>query len=193
MNAAAFEPLLEQIMAVEIARYGTIAQYPEETLRSGRRPLLQYPASALEISMTAARGIGVALRDSVSGRIIAYALGSPLENYDEAGVHSDPHHGEGNTFYLQAMAIVPAVKNQTEIQAIVLDELRARVVALGYEYLSALTETFVLDTGPVWVRAAAKLKSIPDYLGSGIPFGYWQARLREWAPLEPPESAPSSS
>jgi hypothetical protein len=50
--------------------------------------------------------IGIALRDRVSSRFVAYALGSPLEDHDEEGIHADPHFGENNTFYLQAMATV---------------------------------------------------------------------------------------
>ena len=58
----------------------------------------------------------MALRDGVCGRIVAYALGSALENHDEEGVGSDPRFGENNTFYLQAMATLPSVQNQVEIE-----------------------------------------------------------------------------
>jgi 4-aminobutyrate aminotransferase/(S)-3-amino-2-methylpropionate transaminase len=182
LNGGAFETLHEQIMEVEVARYGSIAQYPEEVLRSGRRPLLQYPASALDASMAAAGSVGVALRDTASGSIIAYALGSPLENYDEVGVGSDPHHGESNTFYLQATAVVPSVKNQAEIEAALLDELCQRVRAGGYEYLSGLIEARLVTTGPDWIRGATTLRVIPDYLGSGVAFAYFQATLSDRPP-----------
>src|SRR5439155_5989196 len=71
-----------QIMAVEVERYGAASQYPPDVLRSGRRPLLQYPPETLEATVSNARAIAIALRDRVSGRIVAYALGSPLENHD---------------------------------------------------------------------------------------------------------------
>ena len=83
------------------------APVPADVLRAGRRPLLQFPLETLEATMANPRAIGIALRDRVSGRIVGYALGSALENHDEEGVSSDPHFGENNTFYLQAMATLP--------------------------------------------------------------------------------------
>jgi len=67
-------------------------------LRSGRRPLLQFPIETLEATVANPRAIGIAMRDRVSGRLVGYALGSALENHDEEGVTSDPHFGENNTF-----------------------------------------------------------------------------------------------
>jgi len=83
------------IMAVEIGRYGGVAQYPADVLKAGARPLLQYPVEALEATMQNPRAIGLALHDSISTKIIAYAVGSPLENYDEEGVSLDPSYGRG--------------------------------------------------------------------------------------------------
>src|SRR5207247_1277309 len=86
ITPASFETLKDQIMAVEIARYGAVSHYPPDVLRAGRRPLLQFPAEMLEATVGNAGAIGVALRDCVSQRIVAYALGSALESHDEEGV-----------------------------------------------------------------------------------------------------------
>ena len=48
--------------------------------------------------------------------MIAFAVGGPLENYDEEGVALDPRFGEGVTFYLQAMATLPSVRNVREVE-----------------------------------------------------------------------------
>ena len=102
---------------VEQERYGSIAQYPPDVLRAGSRPLLQFPLETLEATAANLRAIGIALRDRVSGRVVGYALGSALENHDEEGVASDPHFGENNTFYLQALATLPTVRPQGSAQS----------------------------------------------------------------------------
>src|SRR5262249_33172051 len=94
------------VMAVEIGRYGSLAQYPPDVLHAGRRPLLQFSVEAIEGTLANTHSVGLALR--FSGRIIAYAVGSPLENYDEEGVHDDPRFGEHHTYYLLAMAVHPS-------------------------------------------------------------------------------------
>ena len=104
LTPATFETHKLQILAVEQERYGAAAKYPPDVLRAGRRPLLQFPLETLETTASNPRAIGIALRDRVSARLVGYALGSALENHDEEGVGSDPHFGENNTFYLQAMA-----------------------------------------------------------------------------------------
>jgi hypothetical protein len=119
----------------------------------------------------------VALRDSVSGKVIAYALGGPHEGYDEEGVSLDPHHGEGTTFYLQATATLPSVRNQREVERHLLDAVRARAQALGYERLSTLIEDDVRAAGPPWLAHGRVLKTIDNYLGSGLRFSYVQAAL----------------
>jgi 4-aminobutyrate aminotransferase-like enzyme len=169
------EEILPQVMAVEAERYGSWARYPPGTPKDGRRPLLQYPEETLRATLSSARSCGVALRDRVSGRLIAYAMGSPLENHDELGVRDDPRHGEHDTFYLQAMAVSPRMRNQAEIEAVVLDELRARVRRLGFEAISSLIEARLLETGPGWIRTATVLETVDDYLQSGIRFVYLQA------------------
>ena len=72
-------------------------------------------------------------RDRVSGRLVGYALGSALENHDEEGSASDPHAGEGNTFYVQALATLPAVQNQAELENALLDAVRERAIAARFE------------------------------------------------------------
>ena len=163
------------VMAVEIERYGSLSHYPPDVLRAGRRPLLQYPVETIETTLSNPRALGLALR--FSGRIIAYAVGSPLEEHDEEGVHDDPHYGEHQTFYLLAMAIDPSVLNAAEVECRLLELLRARAVGQGYARLSALVEESSLQRGPPWFRSAEVLRALDNYLRSGVRFVYLQARL----------------
>jgi hypothetical protein len=114
----------------------------------------------------------------VSGRIVGYVLGSALEDHDEEGVASDPHFGENNTFYLQALAALPSVQNGVEIENHLLDALRDRAVAAGFSYLSTLIEDRLRETGPAWLQSATTLESTDNYLGSGMTFAYLQAALK---------------
>src|SRR5262245_1852941 len=166
-----------EIMAVEVDRYGASAPYPPDVLKAGHRPLLQYPPEPLAATLSYPRAIGVALWDRISARIVAYALGSPLENHDEEGVSSDPRFGDGSTFYLQAMATLSSVKNHDEVENQLLELMRARVEAAGFESLSMLIEKRIHDTGPAWLRNAIVLRTIPNYLRSGIRFVYLQVAL----------------
>ena len=150
---------------------------PPDVLALGGRPLLQFPLETLEATMANPRAIGVALRDRVSGRIVGYALGSALENHDEEGVSSDPHFGENNTFYLQAMATLPTVQNDVEIENHLLDALRERALAAGFEFLSTLIEERV-RAAPAG-SGAAVLERIENYLRSGIAFAYLQAPITD--------------
>jgi len=170
------------VMAVEIERYGSISHYPPDVLRAGRRPLLQYPVQTIEATLANPRALGLALR--FSGRIIAYAVGSPLEDHDEEGVHDDPHYGEHQTFYLLAMAIDPSVENAGEIGRRLLELLRARAVAQGYLRLSALIEEQWRESGPAWLRSAEVLRVVDNYLRSGLRFVYLQATLAEGVPRQ---------
>ncbi|MCK6545196.1 aminotransferase class III-fold pyridoxal phosphate-dependent enzyme [Myxococcota bacterium] len=179
VSPESFPKLKSDIMKVEVERYGVISQYPPDVLEAGGRPLLQYPVETLEATVELHRSIGVALRDRVSGRIVAYALGSPVENHDEEGVREDPRNGEGNTFYLQAMATLPSCRNQDEVENLLLDLVRARAAERGFENFSALIEARLRISGPEWVRSAVLLKRIDNYLRSGIQFVYLQAPLRE--------------
>ena len=178
VTRADFDALKQQILEVEQERYGPGAAYPPDVLRSGRRPLLQFPLETLEATIANPGAIGVVLRDRVSGRIVGYALGSALENHDEEGVGSDPRFGENDAFYLQAMAILPTVQNAVELEHHLLDALRDRLVAAGYLFLSTLIEERILDAGPEWLRHGAVLQRIENYLRSGMPFVYLQVPLR---------------
>lgn len=174
ITSASWDALRGAVMNVETERYGDVSQYPAGVLRDGHRPLLQLPAETLAATISDAQSIGLALRDRVSGRVVAYALGSPLESHDEEGVSSDPHHGEGNTFYLHAMATLPSVQNRTEIENHLLERMGERVGAAGFEYLSTLIEERVQVAGPEWLRNGAVLLAIDSYLRSGVRFVYVQ-------------------
>jgi 4-aminobutyrate aminotransferase / (S)-3-amino-2-methylpropionate transaminase len=178
LTAATFDANKQQVADVEQARYGDVAQYPPDVLRSGRRPLLQYPLQTLEATAANPRAIGVAVRDRVSGRLVGYALGSALENHDEEGVASDPHFGENNTFYLQALATLPTVQNAIDLENRLLDAVRDRAAAAGFEFLSMLIEERVRETGPTWLREADVLQRIDNYLRSGLAFVYLNVVLR---------------
>jgi 4-aminobutyrate aminotransferase-like enzyme len=173
-----FEGAKLQILGVEQERYGPAAPYPPDVLRAGRRPLLQFPLETLETTMGNRGAIGVAMRDRVSGRLVGYALGSPLENHDEEGSASDPHAGEGNTFYLQALATVPTVQNQAELENALLDAVRGRAVAAPYEYLSTLIDERTVASGPEWLRGAALLDRFENYLRGGSAYVYVQVDLK---------------
>ena len=121
----------------------------------------------------------------MSGRFVGYALGSALENHDEEGVGLDPRFGENNTFYLQAMAILPTVQNPVELENHLLETLREHAIAAGFEFLSTLIEDRLRDTGPAWFQRATILERIDDYLRSGSCFAYLQVALRPAAELEP--------
>ena len=185
LTAENFERYKLQIFAIEQARYGDMTQYPPDVLRAGRRPLLQFPLETLEATIANPRAIGLALRDRVSDRFVAYALGSSLENHDEEGVSSDPRFGDNNTFYLQALATLPTVQNGIELENALLDSLRDRAVAAGFEFLSTLIESRLRDTGPEWIKSAEVLERIDNYLQSGTAFVYVQAPLQPVAEAEP--------
>ena len=171
-----FEANKQQILAVEEERYGAAA-YPSDVLRAGRRPLVQFPLETLEATMGNPGATGIALRDRVSGRIVGYALGSALENHDEEGVNSDPHYGDNNTFFVQAMATQPAVRNATELANHLLESIRARAIADGFVFLSTMIEDRVRLDGPKWLAEAVILERVDNYLRSGIDFVYVQAAL----------------
>lgn len=171
------ESLVAEVAAVEAECYGNPLAYPSNVLRSGRRPLLQFAGETLAATLATPRAAGVGLRDRVSGRIVGYALGSPLEGHDELGVRDDPRHGENDAFYLQAMAVSPRVRNRGEVERIVLDALRRRVAALGFAWISSLIEERVVVAGPGWLRNATVQETVDDYLLSGIRFAYVRAAI----------------
>jgi len=178
LTPATFAAHRLQVMEVEQERYGAAVSYPPDVLRSGQRPLLQYPVETFDATMAYPRAIGVALRDRVSGRFLAYGIGSALENHDEEGVASDPRFGENNTFYLQATATLPTVQNEVDIENRLLDAIYERATAAGFAYLSTLVEDRLRETGPPWLRDAAVLEQVDNYLRSGMRFAYFQAALK---------------
>jgi hypothetical protein len=159
-------------MVLEVECYGGPSHYPPGVLRLNQRPLLQYPPEVIASTLQQARSLCVGLRDRVSSRLVAYALGSPLENHDEMGVRDDPHFGAGNTLYLQAVAVSPAVKNRAEVEGVLLEGVKARTTAAGFARLSSLIEARVVATGPQWLRQAQVFATVPNYLESGIGFVY---------------------
>jgi 4-aminobutyrate aminotransferase / (S)-3-amino-2-methylpropionate transaminase len=177
LTPVTFDTHKQLVLAVEQERYGAMVKYPPDVLRAGRRPLLQFPLDTLEATASNVRAIGIALRDRVSSRFVAYALGSALEDHDEEGVHADPHFGDNNTFYLQAMATSPTVQNDIELENALLDSLRTRATEAGFEFLSTLIEERLIETGPTWFRDAAVLNRIENYLQSGMSFAYLQVAL----------------
>ncbi len=181
LSPADFEIYKQQILNVEQERYGAGA-YPADVLRAGRRPLVQFPLETLEATMANPRAIGVALRDRVSGRIVGYALGSALENHDEEGVSADPHYGDNNTFFLQALATQPSVRNAADLERHLLESIRDRAVADGFAFLSAMIEDHVRLNGPPWFAGAAVLDRVENYLRSGIDFVYLQAPITDRTP-----------
>nr|ADC36054.1 4-aminobutyrate transaminase [uncultured bacterium 213] len=190
LTPATFERHKPQIVAVEQERSGAAAPNAPDVLVSGSRPRLQLPLETLEATVANPGAIGIALRDRVSGRFVGYALGSALENHDDEGVSLDPHYGENNTFFLQAIGTLPTVQNVTEIQNRLLELLRERAIARGFEFLSTLIEDRLRDTGPAWLQSAAMLERIDNYLRSGSSFSYVQVALQ---PTAEPEATPEPS
>src|SRR5262249_14541430 len=168
LTPATFEQCKQQIAAVEQERYGTGMTYPPDVLRTGPRPLLQFPIETLEATIANPRAYGVALRDRVAARLVGYAPRSRLGDHYGGGGGSDPHFGENSVFYLQAMATMPMVQNEVELENLLLDTLRERLIAAGFEYLSTLIEERVRETAPAWLRNAAVLERIDNYLRSGV-------------------------
>ncbi len=167
LTPANFESMKPQLMALEEERYMPVS------------PLLKYPAETLEATIRNPRAIGLALRDKVSGRLVGYALGSPVEDHDEEGISSDPRVGENDTFYLQAFTVSPSAQNVAELENRLLDCVRERAVAIGFQYLSTLMEASALATSTPWLRDATVLERIDNYLGSSTSFVYVQAALAD--------------
>ena len=174
LTSANFHEHRAQIMDVETEHFGSLRQSVPDGLPNGGRRLLQLPAETLEATLSNARAIGLALRDRTSGRLVAYALGSALEDHDEEGVASDPCLGDHNAFYLHATAVRPSMRNHLTIENELLDLIRIRVLAAGFEYISALIEERMHSTGPLWLRQAQVIQSVDNYLRSGIRFVYLQ-------------------
>lgn len=180
LNGPHAKELVPMAALVEAEQYGGHLATPSDAKDGppeGRRSLLQYPQEAMETTLGHLKAVGVGLKDRVSGRLLAYAIGSPLENHDEVGVRDDPAFGDNNTLYLQAMAASPQLKNQAEVETLVLEAFRARAEWAGFTAVSTLIEARVLETGPSWLRGAAVIETIEDYLRSGEKFVYVRATI----------------
>ena len=69
------------------------------------------------------------------------------------------------------------MQNDVELTNVLLEALRLKAIAAGFGFLSTLIEDHVRETGPPWLRNAAVLAHIDNYLGSGIAFDYLQTAL----------------
>jgi len=66
------------------------------------------------------------------------------------------------------------VQNQVELENRLLELVRERAVAAGFQYLSTLIEARVFAPGPQWLRDSQVLQVLDNYLGSGMRFLYAQ-------------------
>ena len=82
------------------------------------------------------------------------------------------------------MATLPTVQNAVELENRLLESLRERALAAGFEFLSALIEDRLRETGPAWFRSAAILERIDNYLRSGNTFAYLQVALQPEASVQ---------
>ena len=80
---------------------------------------------------------------------------------------------------------LPTVQNDVELENCLLDSLRMRAIAAGFEFLSTLIEDRLRDTAPAWFRSAAVLERIENYLHSGARFAYLQVALKPGAETDP--------
>jgi hypothetical protein len=78
---------------------------------------------------------------------------------------------------MQALATLPSLRNATDVTNHLFDVLRTKICAMGYLYLSALIEAHIVECGPSWMRQAKVLKTIDNYLRTGIRFSYFQVDL----------------
>jgi len=95
-------------------------------------------------------------------------------NREIAGGHYESDTNAGKAI---ALAVLPTVQNATELENCALEAVRARAAAAEFEYLSTLIEERVREAGPAWLREAAPLQHIDNYLRSGLAFVYLQVNL----------------
>ena len=81
------------------------------------------------------------------------------------------------------MAISPQLKNQAEVEGLILDAFRARAEWLGFVSLSSLIEARVVEAGPAWLKTATVVETIENYMQSGVQFVYLRSSL-ETPPTE---------
>jgi hypothetical protein len=70
------------------------------------------------------------------------------------------------------------VQNDVELENYLLESLRERAIAAGFEFLSRLIEDRLRHKGPAWLRSSAILQRNDNYLRSGTCFVYLQAALQ---------------
>jgi hypothetical protein len=75
------------------------------------------------------------------------------------------------------MAVHPSVENLGEIERHLLDRLYPLVINSGYQCFSALIEERVRDASPPWLQQAEILRTVDNYMGSGLRFIYLHARI----------------
>ena len=75
--------------------------------------------------------------------------------------------------------MLPSVQNQAEIENQLLELVRVRALAAGFEYLSVLIEERVHQTGPEWLRQAQVIQGSTTILRSGVRFVYLQLALEK--------------
>jgi hypothetical protein len=75
------------------------------------------------------------------------------------------------------MATLPSVKNQREVEHHLLELLRARAAAQGFEHLSTLIEDDTRAAGPSWLAGGRVVKVVDNYLRSGVRFVYVSATI----------------
>jgi hypothetical protein len=73
--------------------------------------------------------------------------------------------------------VSPQLKNQDEVEGLMLDAFRARAEWAGFAALSMLIEARVVEAGPAWLRSASVVETADDYLRSGVRVVYLRARL----------------
>jgi len=72
-----------------------------------------------------------------------------------------------------------------------LELVRVRALAAGFEYVSMLIEERIHQTGPEWLHEAQVIHVVDNYLRSGIRFVYLQLALeRRRDPRAPGEADP---
>jgi hypothetical protein len=75
------------------------------------------------------------------------------------------------------MATLPSVKNQRDVERHLLELVRERAAAQGFEHLSTLIEDDTRAAGPPWLANGRVLKTVDNYLRSGVRFVYVQATI----------------
>ena len=76
------------------------------------------------------------------------------------------------------MATLPSVQNSVELENELLDALRERAIAAGFEYPVDAHRGARAGDGPEWLRGAAVLERVDNYLRSGSAYVYVQADLK---------------